>query len=774
MSRQCSRINVLRMYVLSVFVAASVSYSSSQTALLKGRVFDDETNQPVSHANLLLLETGLRKYSDEQGFFQFEGLSSGRYTLSVHHIAYADVERILNITTERSDSVAIQLRPSIHQGGEIVVRGTRALSWVDNTPFPVEVMNGEQLMHRSPVTASDALKSIPGLSLVRDGTWETALSIRGMGRSNIISLVDNARIETANDIAGGLSLINTQDVERVETMKSPGSVLYGSGAFGGVVHFVTKRPTFSDQFQAGIELTQRMTSVDGGSSEYLAVENSTDRLALRLSGGYRKAGNTGTPDGPLLNSQYHDFSLSDALSIKTIGEQSLQLSYQRSQAENTGIPGGVPIAASATATYTLARRERTALEYIVPNISSGVPLLTVRLSRQVITRNVEIVQSPTLTLIPHATNSTTSAQVESQILPHVNDCLTVGAEIWRRELDSKRERLDKSQNQITGERPAPSSSYLSAGIYAQNEWHSDSNRIVVMAGARYDRVRVTNDATFNPEYVITGGVLQTNPPNHRLLWKEATARDESWSMNAGMRYAISPMLDGSILVATAFRSPSLEERYQFIDLGNMVRVGNPDLQPERSICLNAALRLHSEALTIQTDFFLNRLSNLITETPSVYEGRAAYIKQNIGTARLYGFELSSEYSLATWVIVNASVAYVRGQDTRSSTNLPQIPPIDGRVEISAYTESLGRLSVSCSAAATQNHIVVGEQRTPGYAVFDLDAAAIPLDCGPLSLTVRFGIQNALNRSYMNHLSTLRGIVKSEPGRNYFLSTTIAL
>ena len=142
------------------------------------------------------------------------------------------------------------------------------------------------------------------------------------------------------------------------------------------------------------ETTNDLSSVDGKVSQYAAFESSSDRYAMRLSGSDRNAGNTMTPAGEIPNSQYHDFNINGSLGVQTFDNQSVFFSYQRSQAENTGIPGGAPLGASAAARYTLAKRELFGLEYVIPNLRPDLPLITIRLSHQDIDRNVEIIQTP--------------------------------------------------------------------------------------------------------------------------------------------------------------------------------------------------------------------------------------------------------------------------------------------------------------------------------------------------------------------------------------------
>ncbi len=761
-------------YLNAILIVLIVSRSNGQTSSFNGHVIDGTSHRPLAQAVVVMLELGQKKITDDEGRFNFQHLASGRYTLTVHHIAYADIERRIIVPGDTVDTVEIVMLPALLRSDEVVVSSTRTSSAFNDTPYPIEIVTSDRLARQSNISIPDALQREPGIAMIRDGAWETELSIRGMSRSNIVTLVDNTRIETAQDIAGSLSLISLDDLERAEIIKSPGSSLYGSGAIGGVVHLVTKRPSFTDQWQTRVECAGGATSVNGGFSQHISFENSDRRYAMRVSGGYRRAGDMMTPEGALPNSQFCDFNIYGTFGLKPIDNHSLFLTYQRSQADDTGISGGSPIASSAVATYILARREMFSFEYTIPNISFRLPLLTFRSSRQVIERDVEIIQSPVLTLTPHAIHTTTSFQLESKISPGGECLLIVGAEAWQRNLDSRRERINTSRNEIIGERPVPRSSYFSGGVYAQNEWHAPTENVTIVTGARYDLIRVSNDETMNPEYLLTSGGLQTSPSNQQILWGNKTVFNESWSVNAGLTCALNSRLDVTFLAATAFRAPSLEERFQFIDLGNVVRVGNPNLQPEKSKSLNGGLRLHTGNFRVQTDIFLNKLSNLVTEIPGNFEGRPAYIKTNVGEARLFGFEVSSETSLLPWTATRLTISFVKGEDTRNHLNLPQIAPVQGSVESSFSIPAIGTASLSTSFTLRQVHAAAGEIETPGYTVFGIDFSSASFNSGPLSFSLKSGIQNLLNTTYRNHLTTLRGLLQLEPGRNYFLAATITL
>jgi hemoglobin/transferrin/lactoferrin receptor protein len=771
-----SRIHTGLLARASCVLAALALVSGARGATLAGRLVDRDTGRPVEAASVRLLEAARVMRTDATGSFAFDGLAPGAYTLSAHHLSYADAEREVRAGNGAPDSVVVPLSPAFYRADEIVVRGTRSTTPLGATPWAADAADGERLRETPSATLSDALGRLPGVALSRDGAWQTALSIRGLGRSNVVARIDDARIETSTELSGGLSLVNPLDLERVEVMRSSGSVLSGSGSLGGAVQMVTRRAEFRDTPRAGFELVDGVTSVNRGVSHYAAGERSGPRQALRVSAGWRNAAVTRTPAGVLANSQYRDYSGTASLGLRTVGAQVLTASYQRAQAEDAGIPGGAPFTASAKATYTLARRELFGLEYAMPNLSPRVPLVTARLSRQRIARDVEVVQSPTIVVTPHGVHTTTSGQLEARLAPGAGQRLVAGAELWHRSLESRREKRLAAAHKIVGERPAPETAYMSGGAYLQDDWNAVPQHLRVVLGARYDRSRTQNDRTMNPDYEIVNGALDTTPPGQVLLWPAAVTYDQSWSANAGAHVTVTPHVALTLLLATAFRSPSPEERFQVLDLGSSLHAGNPDLRPERSVTLDAGAHLSLGRTRLQLNAFGNRLTDLVTEVPGTFEGRTnnVFVKANIGAARLYGFEVSAETRIVPAALAHVSAAYVRGEDTYHHANLPQIAPLTAQAGLDLEALAAGTLRLACSAAHTQGNPAAGETRTPGYATFGWSFASAAFGPGHGALRVRAGMDNVFDRAYRLHLSTLRGLVNLEPGRNYFLTVSLGL
>jgi hemoglobin/transferrin/lactoferrin receptor protein len=151
-----------------------------------------------------------------------------------------------------------------------------------------------------------------------------------------------------------------------------------------------------------------------------------------------------------------------------------------------------------------------------------------------------------------------------------------------------------------------------------------------------------------------------------------------------------------------------------------------------------------------------------------------YQKDNVGKARLYGFDLGVEYNLLNKIVLFASASFVRGEDTDNKTDLPQIPPFNGRIGFKTSMLKYVSVEIASTFFAEQNKVAFGETKTPGYVLFDLYLSSMPIDFGFMDFKLFTGVENILDKDYRNHLSTNRGSIRSEPGRNFFIRTTIAL
>ncbi len=205
-------------YFLQCRAYRFIRFSPSQPVSVYGSLIDKISGLPVSNARIMLREIKKETLSNENGQFTFLSIPSGSYTLSVYHLAYKRIERIVRV--HAGDTLHLLLDPVLFHSAEVIVQSTRENAYSQAQPIPVAVVDGSTFIETSAPTVSDALSREPGIALVRDGLWESLVSIRGMTRYNIVMMIDNIRIETANDHAAALSLIDLFDIDREKSLKA--------------------------------------------------------------------------------------------------------------------------------------------------------------------------------------------------------------------------------------------------------------------------------------------------------------------------------------------------------------------------------------------------------------------------------------------------------------------------------------------------------------------------------------------------------------------------
>ena len=239
-----------------------------------------------------------------------------------------------------------------------------------------------------------------------------------------------------------------------------------------------------------------------------------------------------------------------------------------------------------------------------------------------------------------------------------------------------------------------------------------------------------------------------------------------------MMYALTKNINVTLNTARSFRSPSLEERYQYIDLGSFVRLGNPELKPENGLFLDAGLKIYSPVLQFTGNGFFNEIKDLVIEIPGTFEGRQAMIKTNAGKSRFYGFDFSFEYNPYKKIVVYGTTSYVRGKDIENNTNLPLIPPLNGTIGVRTAIGKYANIELSLVYFADQKNIASGELETGGYSYYNIYFQTAPFVIQNIKLNLNAGVENIFNRAYRNHLSTNRGTITEEPGRNIFVKLIV--
>ena len=166
---------------------------------------------------------------------------------------------------------------------DVVVSSLKIDKKLAETPANLSIVNSLDFKRNSSFTTADVLSKEPGIAMSSDGMWSKGLNVRGLGEDRMVTLIDGNRVETATDLTASLSMIDVNDIERVEVIKGAQSVLYGSGAMGGIVNVITKDGYFADKAYVHGSLLGGFNTVNSSHSEYLSVLTGAKRWYLKLN-----------------------------------------------------------------------------------------------------------------------------------------------------------------------------------------------------------------------------------------------------------------------------------------------------------------------------------------------------------------------------------------------------------------------------------------------------------------------------------------------------------
>ncbi|MBN8545420.1 MAG: TonB-dependent receptor [Ignavibacteria bacterium] len=763
------------MKIIVVFLLLTTSMFA-QNIKISGKITDEKTLNPLD--NVLVYSVSFQKstYSDKTGYFELNLPKTETVTLRFLLAGYSPLYMDVSVNNSGSVTADILMTPVAIHLGEVTVTSPRYVSSLQESPYPLGIIEKSEIDNNSKLSLAEFLKEEPGVALTRDGVWATDISVRGIRGTGIVLMVDGNRLETATELSARMSMIDQFDIERVEIIKGAASSMYGTGALGGIVNVITQNRKFRDNFYYTGSIGGFFNSVNKGSGTSLSFNTGANNWFAKIRGSFRGASATETPDGVISNSHYHDNSLSASFGFKPLLNHEFELNYQRYGGDDIGLPGGSAFPAAAIARYPTAKREMYSAEYKFSEISSILSNVSVKYWHQLIVRDAEVVL-PTARLLPYADHVSDGIQAVSNWLFNSNYRFVLGVDAWQREMDSRRQRITQNRTKdtttITGERPVPISKFRSGGIFFQNEIDNIAQNLNIAIGGRFDLINIKSERSYNPEYVSVNGVVNNNPPSKKILWEAKDENNFSWSLNIASLYKITREQQVSFNFGKSFRSPSLEERFQFLDLGGLVKLGNPALDPEEGWFYDLGYRFYSSGAMFKANFYLNTLTNLVVEQPGyTFQGRPATQMVNFGAAKIFGFDLAFELKLLKEVILYGNASAVRGEDSKKTEDLPFIPADNATIGLRIKAVEFADASVELTGVADQNKIAAAEKRTPGYGLVNLNISSKPfkLPYGEIRLTV--GVDNLLDRSYFNHLATNRGLIKGEPGRNLFIKANI--
>ncbi|HLV02922.1 MAG TPA: TonB-dependent receptor [Acidobacteriota bacterium] len=237
---------------LWIVVTLVVSVAAQNSGSLIGSVVDSSQGVIPGASVTLINEEGKERATrtDQDGQFYFPSLSPGPYTLLVEYSGFRPFTQSIQVSSGENLRLSIQLQVSVAREAITVTTGeqqykegmaqtaTRTATPIENLPFSVQIIGRQVLEDQSAFRLDEALRNVSGTVFVDGGE---GLQIFSRGFSATVLRDGFSRTEFTDGDVSRVD-IDTANVERVEVLKGPASVLYGRGNPGGTINLVTKRP----------------------------------------------------------------------------------------------------------------------------------------------------------------------------------------------------------------------------------------------------------------------------------------------------------------------------------------------------------------------------------------------------------------------------------------------------------------------------------------------------------------------------------------------------
>ncbi|MBI4715793.1 MAG: TonB-dependent receptor [Nitrospirae bacterium] len=641
---------------------------------------------------------------------------------------------------------------------DITVTATRGETESFYVPQSVSTVSGVEIREGNSRTVPESLQEEAGILVQETAYGHGSPFIRGLTGKHTLILVDGVRFNNSIFRFGPNQYLNNIDpgvIDRIEVVRGPASVLYGSDALGGVIHVITgKREDFSSALDVDGALTGRYRSSDNGETGRIEASGNFRNLGFIGGKSYRDFGDLhgGENTGLQENTGYRENDGDLKLQYRPSTDREIVAAYRR--VHQMDVPRTDKFVYDDESfiydpqiwnAFTVAYETRSAGALL-----EGLKM-TFSLNQQIEGIERRKFGSTTLRRYRDAVD-TWGLSLQGESPGGRRHALTYGLEYYADTVDSVRTDFNLATGAATpkaGNFP-DGARYDQWGIYLQDET-SITGRLSSILGLRYSRAKAA-------------ATLPT--PYGRF---EDTYDDVTASM--GWLYVLNPGLHGVFSIARGFRAPNLDDTAVLEKVTNEgIDVPSPGLEPEKSMNYELGLKADFPAAGGSLFYFYNDLTDLIERGPGTYNGRtyidengngiedsgeAVRRKFNVGEAYIQGVEAEGGYEVGIHWKLRGNLSWTYGKDLENEEPLSRIPPVMGLAAIRWDAASKGCWwEYSARFAGAQDRLSsrdladprIDPDGTPGWTTHNLRGGADFQGWGKIAL----GVENIFNRDYRIH------------------------
>ena len=667
---------------------------------------------------------------------------------------------------------------------EICITATRTNKDPLYTPNTVHSLSFEKLQNERMVrTVPEALKEIPGIMVQKTSHGQGSPYIRGFTGFRTLFMIDGIRLNNSVFREGPNQYWNTVDpfsIEKLDIVKGPSSVLYGSDAIGGTVNALTIGPKYSEKrYSSNGRAYYRYADAENSHSSRGEVGGSYHKkFGWMLGASYKDFGDVegGSDVGIQRKTGYDEWTGDVKFEYYVNPDSRIVFAHQnvdqndawRSHKTVYGISWEGTTVGDEKKRVLDQRRHLTYLQYSGKNIGSLIDELKLSLSCQVQKEERYRVKQDNKFDIQGVDVHTTGvcAQIDAYT---AFGTWTYGVEYYHDAIDSfkKKYNADGSLDKVEIQGPvADDATYDLLGVFVQDDIFV-CNPFELIFGIRYTYAKVDADRIKDP---ATGGRMSLS---------------ESWNTGTGSIRALYHIDEDNHYklfggVSQGFRAPNLSDLTRYDTArSNEIETAAPDLDPEKFVTYEIGFKTRYDQFTSQVAYFYTDINNMIVRTPTgnVIDGDNEITKKNAGDGFVHGVELSASWRFFSKYTAFGSFSWIDGEvDTYPASEPEKTEEPISRLMPTTYHAGIrweptdkcwleGLVTIAEKQDDLSSRDKSDTQRippggTPGYTVYVIRGGWNMTDF----ITATAAVENITDEDYRIHGSGL-----NEPGRNFLIA-----
>lgn len=759
-------------FVASLLLLCSVVLSFARPLPnLSGQVVDSK-GQPLVGASIYIHESRTGAVSGSNGKFSTPSLPAGNYLVEVSYQGYASV--LVTVTIKENTYQVFTLQERFVENENVTVTGVASVTKAKQAVQPISIVKKSDLFKNAGTNIMDQLsKMVPGIAVLTSGPAIAKPVIRGLGYNRIVTVNDGIRQEGQQwGDEHGIE-IDEYSIQRVEILKGPASLLYGSDAMAGVIHLITNTPVEQGTIKGNVQQTYMSNNQLLGTNANIAGHakngfNWNAYASVKNAKDYSNA-----YDGKVLNSRFSEKNMGGYLGVnKFWGYSHLLVS---SFTQNIGMIEGERDAATGsfllypgTAEERIATNEDlSSRDFLFPgqkiNHFKIASDNNIALSRGRLAFNIAYQRNQRKEFADHTAPDVPELYFDLSTINYTLQYHAPEKNGWKTSIGINGMQQQNKNN--AAEVLIPAYKQFDAGLFYYTK-KTVAQKATISGGVRSDFRAVQGDAYFE-------GVDQKFAAFDKQLFNV--------SGSVGLSYEASNTTIFKFNIARGYRAPTVSELASngTHEGTNRYEYGDANLTSETSLQLDAGVEYNNDHIGFSFTGFYNQINNYIfySKLSSTLGGdslvqvngqdlTAFTFRQN--GARLIGFETKFDLHPhpLDWLHFENTLSVVSGRFNAlidGSDYIPFMPPARLQSELRADIKNWkllrnGYFKIELDRAASQKKIFTGfdtETITPSYALLHVGLGGNIDFKNKTLFSFALSVNNLTDVAYQSHLSRLK-------------------